>query len=109
MLSSALRAGRRISLRHFSAPAAPAEAGAPLLLSSPPNAASSSAAVGHGRRRKTASTVTFVPPSAPQLSPDHGLYGFFRAKSGKNLRGDERYETFHDPDVPMNGQHFVCS
>lgn len=45
----------------------------------------------------------FIPPSAPQLSPDHGLYGFFRRKADKNLRGDDQYETFFDPEVPMDG------
>jgi hypothetical protein len=45
----------------------------------------------------------FVPPSAPQLSSDHGLYGFFRRKEGHGLRADEQYETFTDPTIKYTG------
>ncbi|KAJ7780690.1 mitochondrial 39-S ribosomal protein L47 (MRP-L47)-domain-containing protein [Mycena maculata] len=111
MLSSTLRAGRRISprcVRHFAAPSD----SAPLLLGAPVNHGSSShvpLAIGSGRTRVHRKTPTPSVEPVPQLSPDHGLYGFFRRKADPNLRGDDQYETFHDQEAPMNGRSWEAS
>ncbi|KAJ7044126.1 mitochondrial 39-S ribosomal protein L47 (MRP-L47)-domain-containing protein [Mycena alexandri] len=127
---SALRAGRRISaqsLRHFSAtpttlfadPATPLQVSAPANLrpssyapagsgsSAPPAIAEGAEAVP--RPEVNPASAAFVPPSAPQLSPDHGLYGFFRRKDGPYLRGDDQYETFSDPTIKYTGRSWEAS
>ncbi|KAF7299021.1 54S ribosomal protein l4 [Mycena indigotica] len=55
------------------------------------------------------STLAFIPPSAPQLSQDHGLFGFFRRRSGENLIRDDQYETFTDPTITFNGREWQAS
>ncbi|KAJ7675827.1 mitochondrial 39-S ribosomal protein L47 (MRP-L47)-domain-containing protein, partial [Mycena polygramma] len=125
MLSSALRAGRRTSarcLRHFSATAtssaAPAGPAAPLQLGAPADhpssygsAGSSSAplAIGSETPEISAKSSAFASPSAPQLSSDHGLYGFFRRKDDPNLRGDDQYDTFTDPNIKYTGRSWLAS
>ncbi|KAJ6584986.1 mitochondrial 39-S ribosomal protein L47 (MRP-L47)-domain-containing protein, partial [Mycena capillaripes] len=44
-----------------------------------------------------------------QLSPDHGLYGFFRRREDPNLRGDDQYETFTDPTIKYKGRSWLAS
>ncbi|KAJ7784561.1 mitochondrial 39-S ribosomal protein L47 (MRP-L47)-domain-containing protein [Mycena metata] len=128
---SALRAGRRIStqcMRHFSAtptalfadPATPLQVSAPANVrpssyapagssSSAPPAIAESAEAAPSRPEVDPASTAFVPPSAPQLSPDHGLYGFFRRKESPYLRGDDQYETFSDPTIQYTGRAWAAS
>ncbi|KAJ6559190.1 mitochondrial 39-S ribosomal protein L47 (MRP-L47)-domain-containing protein [Mycena vulgaris] len=124
MLSTVLRAGRRIPprcLRHFSAtPTASAstssvDPAAPLLLGAPanhrPDTSYAPLAIGSGSSTHETQEPSpeFVPPPVPQLSADHGLYGFFRRQANPNLRGDDQYETFADPTIPASGRAWLAS
>ncbi|KAF7365213.1 54S ribosomal protein l4 [Mycena venus] len=77
------------------------------------DAGSSSTPLAIGSEGSTAeinpNSSTFVPPSAAQLSSDHGLYAFFRRKDDPNLRGDDRYETFTDPTIKYTGRSWLAS
>ncbi|KAJ7134634.1 mitochondrial 39-S ribosomal protein L47 (MRP-L47)-domain-containing protein [Mycena epipterygia] len=124
MLSSALRAGKRISPRclYFSttSPAFSTDPAAPLLLGAPADHRSDSSynsaplAIGSatGSSSTTPETDTpadVLPPFVPQLSADHGLYGFFRRRADPNLRGDDQYETFADPTAFYSGRAWLAS
>ncbi|KAJ7288306.1 mitochondrial 39-S ribosomal protein L47 (MRP-L47)-domain-containing protein [Mycena rebaudengoi] len=128
MLSSALRITHRLAprcMRPFSFTAHPSASEALLVgapanhqpdLSYTTNVATSSAPVlriGSGRRRRTAPPPSempaFLPPTAPDLSMEHGLYGFFRVKADPGLEGQERFETFADPTQAQTGRSWLAS
>ncbi|KAF7314452.1 hypothetical protein MKEN_00918000 [Mycena kentingensis (nom. inval.)] len=52
------------------------------------------------------SDFTYIPPTAPQLSQKHGLYGFFRRKADPSLKRDDRFETFTDPNERFDGREW---
>ncbi|KAJ7459862.1 mitochondrial 39-S ribosomal protein L47 (MRP-L47)-domain-containing protein [Mycena latifolia] len=115
MLSSALRAGRRISprcLRHFSV-SAPSSSEPALLLGAPEGhrpetsyGPGTAVAIGSGSNTPEDKTTQ---SDQPGYRPDHGLYDFFRRKPNPNLRGDDQYETFADPTIPETGRAWLAS
>ncbi|KAK7046749.1 54S ribosomal protein l4 [Favolaschia claudopus] len=127
MLSFSLRASRPISarsIRHFSASPAPranvVDNAAALQVTAPadyrPSALSGASSSSNSQPSLIGSasaniqeidptSAVFIPPSAAQLSSDHGLYGFFRRKADPN----QPFETFTDPTIKYSGRPWLAS